>query len=148
MPADGNAYLEERLIMKLKKQAKLEYGLGLIDIAPLVDVVFLLLIFFMLSSSFTFQSGINVKLPKAVTSDILREENLIVTITSDNIIYLNNDVITLKELENRLSQSGTKTRPLLIKADRRASVGRIVDVWDLCRNLGIERINIATNQEN
>ena len=148
MPADGNAYFEERLIMKLKKQAKLEYGLGLIDIAPLVDVVFLLLIFFMLSSSFTFQSGINVKLPKAVTSDILREENLIVTITSDNIIYLNNDVITLKELENRLSQSGTKTRPLLIKADRRASVGRIVDVWDLCRNLGIERINIATNQEN
>ena len=134
--------------MKLKKQAKLEYGLGLIDIAPLVDVVFLLLIFFMLSSSFTFQSGINVKLPKAVTSDILREENLIVTITSDNIIYLNNDVITLKELENRLSHSGTKTRPLLIKADRRASVGRIVDVWDLCRNLGIERINIATNQEN
>ncbi|OGX36222.1 MAG: hypothetical protein A3C36_03840 [Omnitrophica WOR_2 bacterium RIFCSPHIGHO2_02_FULL_52_10] len=134
--------------MKLKKQAKLEYGLGQIDIAPLVDVIFLLLIFFMLSSSFTFQSGINVKLPKAVTSDILREENLIVTITSENIIYLNNDVITLKELENRLSQSDAKMRPLLIKADRRASVGRIVDVWDLCRNLGIERINIATNQEN
>ena len=134
--------------MKLKKQAKLEYGLGQIDIAPLVDVIFLLLIFFMLSSSFTFQSGINVKLPKAVTSDILREENLIVTITSENIIYLNNDVITLKELENRLSQSDAKMRPLLIKADRRASVGRIVDVCDLCRNLGIERINIATNQEN
>lgn len=134
--------------MKLKKQAKLEYGLGQIDIAPLVDVIFLLLIFFMLSSSFTFQSGINVKLPKAVTSDILREENLIVTITSEDIIYLNNDVITLKELEIQLGQSGTKTRPLLIKADRRASVGRIVDVWDLCRNLGIERINIATNQEN
>jgi biopolymer transport protein ExbD len=134
--------------VKLKKQAKLEYGLGQIDIAPLVDVIFLLLIFFMLSSSFTFQSGINVKLPKAVTSDILREENLIVTITSENIIYLNNDVITLKELETRLSQSDTKRRPLLIKADRRASVGRIVDVWDLCRNLGIERINIATNQEN
>ena len=134
--------------MKLKKQAKLEYGLGQIDIAPLVDVIFLLLIFFMLSSSFTFQSGINVKLPKAVTSDILREENLIVTITSENIIYLNNDVITLKELETRLSQPDTRARPLLIKADRRASVGRIVDVWDLCRNLGIERINIATKQEN
>ena len=55
-------------------------------------------------------------------------------------------VITLKELKQQLGQPGSKDRPLLIKADRRASVGRIVDVWDLCRDLGIERINIATNQ--
>ena len=133
--------------MKFKRHTKLEHGLGQIDIAPLIDVIFQLLIFFMLSSSFTFQSGINVKLPKAVTSDIIKEENLIVTITSENILYLNGVVTTLKELKRRLSQPNTKDRPLLIKADRRASVGRIVDIWDLCRNLGIERINIATNQE-
>ncbi|MCH7773641.1 MAG: biopolymer transporter ExbD [Bacteroidetes bacterium] len=53
----------------------------------------------------------------------------------------------MKELKRRLSQPNIKDHPLLIKADRRASVGRIVDIWDLCRNLGIERINIATNQE-
>jgi biopolymer transport protein ExbD len=133
--------------MKFKRHTKLEHGLGQIDIAPLIDVIFQLLIFFMLSSSFTFQSGINVKLPKAVTSDIIKEENLIVTITSENIIYLNGTVIALKELKERLSQPNIKDHPLLIKADRRASVGRIVDIWDLCRNLGIERINIATNQE-
>lgn len=132
--------------MKFKRHTKLEHGLGQIDIAPLIDVIFQLLIFFMLSSSFTFQSGISVKLPKAVTSDIIREENFIVTITSENITYLNGAVITLKELKQKLSQPGSKNRPLLIKADRRASVGRIVDIWDLCRNLGIERINIATNQ--
>jgi len=40
-----------------------------------------------------------------------------------------------------------KHAPVLIKADRRASVGRIVDVWNLCRALGLERVNIATNQE-
>jgi len=133
--------------MKFKRHTKLEHGLGQIDIAPLIDVIFQLLIFFMLSSSFTFQSGISVKLPKAVTSDIIKEENLIVTITSENIIYLNSTVTTLKELRQRLDQQNIKNRPLLIKADRRASVGRIVDIWDLCRNLGIERINIATNQE-
>ena len=131
--------------MKFKRHTKLEHGLEQIDIAPLIDVIFQLLIFFMLSSSFTFQSGINVKLPKAVTSDVLKEENFIVTITSENVTYLNGAVITLKELKGRLSQPGSKDRPLLIKADRRASVGRIVDVWDLCRDLGIERINIATN---
>lgn len=133
--------------MRFKRHTKLEHGLEQIDIAPLIDVIFQLLIFFMLSSSFTFQSGINVKLPKAVTSDVIKEENFIVTITSENITYLNGAVITLKELKERLSQPGSNDRPLLIKADRRASVGRIVDIWDICRELGIERINIATNQD-
>jgi len=139
--------VREKIPVKFKRHTKLKHGLGQIDIAPLIDVIFQLLIFFMLTSSFTFQSGIRVKLPKAVTSDIIKEENLIVTITSENIIYLNGTVITLKELKTRLSQPNIKDKPLLIKADRRASVGRIVDIWDLCRHLGIERINIATNQE-
>ncbi len=133
--------------MRFKRHTKLESGLSQVDIAPLIDVVFLLLIFFMLSSSFTLQSGINVKLPKTVTSDVIKSENVVVTITRENVIYLNDAVITLKELNQALSQFSGKERPLLIKADRRASVGRVVDVWDLCRNLGIERINIATNQE-
>ncbi|HBG61890.1 MAG: hypothetical protein A2Y03_03110 [Omnitrophica WOR_2 bacterium GWF2_38_59] len=134
--------------MKFKRHTKLEHGLEQIDIAPLIDVIFQLLVFFMLSSSFTFQSGINVKLPKAVTSDIIKEENLIITITSENIIYLNSNISTLEELKSELEKIKGKNNPILIKADRRSSVGRIVDVWDLCRNLGIERINIATNQDN
>ncbi len=134
--------------MKFKRHTKLEFGLEQIDIAPLIDVIFQLLVFFMLSSSFTFQSGIHVKLPKAVTSDTIKEENFIITITSENIIYLNDQVITLKELKTKLQAPTIKNRPMLIKSDRRASMGRIVDVWDLCRNLGIEKINIATNQEN
>ena len=133
--------------MRFKRHVKIEHGLGTIDIAPLVDMVFLLLIFFMLSSSFTFQSGITVKLPKAVTSDVIKENNFIITITSENIIYVNNKVMSITELQKELSKSVYRKRPILIQADRRASVGRIVDVWDLCRNLGIERINIATNQK-
>jgi len=114
----------------------------------MIDVIFLLLIFFMLSSSFTFESGINVKLPKAVTSDVIKEENFIITITGEDVIYLNDKITTIKDLKKILEGAKDKTRPILIKADRRASVGRIVDVWDLCRNLGIEKVNIATNQEN
>ncbi len=133
--------------MRFIRQTKLESGLDQINIAPLIDCIFLLLIFFMLTSSFTIPSGINVKLPKALTSDILKDENFIITITSEDVIYWNNRVLTIKELENELGKLTNKLRPILIKADRRASVGRIVDVWNLCRNLGIERINIATNRD-
>ena len=133
--------------MKFKRHAKLEHGLSQLDIAPLVDIVFQLLIFFMLTSSFVFQSGIKVKLPKAVTSEVIKEENLVITITSEDVMYLNTSVITLKELKKQLSKPNNKQRPILIKADRRSSLGRIIDIWDLCRDLGIEKVNIATNQE-
>ena len=118
-----------------------------INLTPLIDVIFQLLIFFMLSSNFTQPTAINVRLPKAVTSDIVRDENLMIVVTSENIIYLNEKVITLDELKDVLSKGAGAKRPVLIKADRRASVGRIVDVWDLGRSLGIERINVATDQE-
>ena len=118
-----------------------------INLTPLIDVIFLLLIFFMLSSNFTQPTAINVRLPKAVTSDVLHDENLMIVVTSENIMYLNDKVITLGELREVLSKGHNSKRPVLIKADRRASVGRIVDVWDLGRTLGIERINVATDQE-
>lgn len=133
--------------MRFRQHLKLEQSSRNIDLAPLIDVIFQLLIFFMLSSSFTFQSGINVKLPKAVTSDVVKEENMIITITSENVTYLNGKIVTTKELEKFLSNPINKDRPILIKSDRRASVGRIVDIWDLCRTYGIERVNIATNQD-
>ncbi len=133
--------------MKFKRYNKFEHGLRQIDIAPMIDCVFLLLIFFMLTSSFTSQSGIHVKLPKAVTSDVLTEENVVVTVTRENVIYFNGVVITLKELTGKLEKFDYKKQPLLIRADRRASVGRVVEIWDLCRNLGIERIHVATNQD-
>lgn len=133
--------------MRFKRHSKLETGLRQIDIAPLIDVIFQLLVFFMLSSSFTLQSGIHVRLPKAVTSDVVKQENFIVTITSEDVVYLNGEVKTLKELRQDLSPAVENNASVLIKSDRRSSVGRIVDVWDLCRSLGLERINIATNQE-
>lgn len=133
--------------MKFKRHLKAEQGLAPLDIAPLIDVIFLLVIFFVLSTAFTFQSGISVKLPKAITSDIIKEENYIITITGEDLIYLNNQVTTAKELQGLLKKAKEQNRPVLIQSDRRASVGRIVDVWDLCRNLGIEKINIAAHQE-
>ena len=131
--------------MRFKRHLKMARGLEQINLAPLIDVIFLLMIFFMLSSSFAFQSGIHVKLPKAVTSDELQEDNLVLIISSENIVYWNDQVLTMEELKDKLTGFASFQRPILIKADRRASLGRIVDVWDLCRKLGIERINIATN---
>ncbi len=131
--------------MRFKRRLKIEQGLNTIDIAPIIDVVLLLLIFFILTSSFAAQAGINVKFPRTVTSDIIKEENLLLIISSENVLYLDNTIVTFEELRKELSHYANSNRSLLIKADRRSSVGRIVEIWNLCRRLGIEKINIATN---
>lgn len=133
--------------MQFRQHLKIEKKLH-IDLIPFISVFFQLMIFFMLSLSFTSQPGINVKLPKTVTSDIIKEDNMIISITSENVTYLNGIIINRKELEEELAKPSSKKLLILIKADRRASVGRIVDIWDICRKNGIDRINIATNQEN
>ena len=130
--------------MKFKRHV--EFEKGRLDIAPLIDVVFLLLIFFMLTSSYIFQPGIKINLPKAVTSEVIQEKNLVITVSAKDLIYLNNRSVTLKELKSFLEEAAKDNRPLLIKADRQASLGKVVQIWDTCREAGLTQINIATNQ--
>ena len=128
--------------MRFKRRLKRELFLKTIELTPLIDCVFLLLIFFMLTSSFVLVPGINVKLPKAVTSQRLTFQRVVIVITSEDIIYLKNKPVTLKELFDTLKKE--RVEVVLIKADRDASLGRVVEVWDICRKLGIEKIGIAT----
>ncbi len=133
--------------MRFKGRMELEHGLKQIDIAPLIDIVFQLLIFFMLTSSFVIQPGIKVKLPKAATSEVVKYENIEILVTAENIIYLNAKIVTMQELKKLLTQGAKREQTILIKADKRASLGRVVEVWDMARDLGITQINIATNQD-
>lgn len=131
--------------MKLKRRVFLEKGR--LDIAPLIDVIFLLLIFFMLTSSFIFQPGIKINLPKALSSEVVQRENLIIVIREDNTLYVGERRIDSEELSSRLKIAAREVKPILIKADRKASLGKVVEVWDLCRVEGVQKINIATSQK-
>jgi len=130
--------------MRFKRRVSLEKGN--LDIAPLIDVIFLLLIFFMLTSSFIFQPGIKINLPKALTSEVIQRENLIIVITEDSSVYIDERAIDKEELSSRVKIAAQQSKPILIKADRNASLGRVVELWDLCRVEGIQKINIATTQ--
>lgn len=133
--------------MRFKRHMELEHGLKHIEITPLIDMVFLLLIFFLLTSNFVMQPGIKVKLPKAATSEVVQPKNIEIIISGENVIYLNGKVVTSGDLKNLIRQIARRKQSILIKADRRASLGRVVEVWDMCRELGVTQINIATDQE-
>ncbi len=133
--------------MRFKGRMELEHGLKQIDIAPLIDIVFQLLIFFMLTSSFIIQPGIKINLPKAVTSEVVKYDNIELMVSSESVIYLNGKVVNMQELKVLFKQVAKRNQTILIKSDKRASLGRVVEIWDLARDMGISQINIATNQE-
>lgn len=131
--------------MKFKRQFLLERGIQPIHLVPLADVLFVLLIFLILSPAFTVREGIPIALPRTLTSDVIKEEHNVIMITGEDVVYFNDQPVRLEELRQRLGESGHKKQPLMIKADQRTSIGRLVKIWNLCRQLGVERIKIATN---
>ena len=130
--------------MKFKRREHKEGGL--IEMTPMVNIFFLLFIFFAFTSSFIFQPGIKVNLPKAITSEVVQQESAVIVVTKDDKIYLNDREITQDELLSNLRLMAKENSPLLIKADSRASLGRVVEIWDMCRTEGVSQINIATGQ--
>ncbi len=130
--------------MRFKRKVFIEKGH--LDIAPLIDVVFLLLIFFMLTSSFIFQPGIRVNLPRAVTSEVLHKKLLIITVTENNEVFINERPLNDEEIFSRITVAAQDGQPLLIRADKKADLGKIIEVWDMCRQVDVKQINIATTQ--
>ena len=130
--------------MKFKRRLKIEKGS--IEMTPLINVFFLLFIFFAFTSSFIFQPGIKVDLPKAVTSEVVQQESAVIILTKDDKIYLNDREISRDELLSNLRLMAKDNVPLLIKADSHASLGRVVEIWDMCRREGVSQANIATNK--
>jgi len=130
--------------MKFRKKTSLEKGK--LDITPLIDVIFLLLLFFMLSSSFILQPGIKVNLPESKVSEAQSEDNIIVTITSERKILLNDENITEETLGIKLRPIAKRTpdKIVIIKADDRVNHGLVVKVMGEIKSAGINRLAIAT----
>ncbi|HCX90641.1 MAG TPA: hypothetical protein DHT43_09050, partial [Deltaproteobacteria bacterium] len=118
------------------------------DIAPLVDVVFLLLLFFMLTSHLIQEPAIKIRLPESKTAEAKSEEIKTVLITKNGEIYFMNKGIDLKNLQMAIKEGLTDMEKdfLRIKADRNVSVGILVSVIDEVRFSGVKNFSIVTER--
>jgi len=119
------------------------------DTTPMADIVFLLLIFFMLSSSFIVQPGIRLRLPKAVSSEIDLGRSVIVDISVAGSLFVNDAKVSMEELPQALSiaLSAAKEKMAIIKADRKVPHGMVVKVMDMAKLSGAQRLVIATEPQ-
>ena len=129
--------------MKLERPARRR---ARIEIIPMIDVVFFLLIFFMMASlSMTVYRGLPVNLPRASTGDAAPAESASVTVTRDGQTYLDRRAVSREALGARLRDLvGANPRlAVVITADEAVSHGRVVDVLDEIRIAGVSRMAIA-----
>ena len=112
----------------------------LVDVTPLIDIIFQLVIFFMVSTTFVTEQGIEVDLPRSSSQTILRERNDVqVKVASDGAIYVDDEAVTWNELDARLRVAASGAGGMvIIKADQSVDYGRAVAVLDLARSLGLQ----------
>ncbi len=129
--------------MKLERKTRVSTEFSL---ASMTDLIFLLLIFFLLTSNFVTPSGMPVTLPKS-TSGVVQKMNVSVTVTSDLKYYINNTQTTLESLESELKEEmGTDTKLVVLNVDETVPVKYFVKVASIANKLG-GKVSIATKPE-
>jgi len=119
-----------------------------INIAPLIDMMFLLLIFFIVTTSFVENVGVEIKKPKAATSQTLSKECILIGVTKEGkVVYANREIGLngVRALVSRLLKQ--KEAPVVIIADEDLKSGILVDVIDECKLAGAKMVSIATEKE-
>jgi len=135
--------------MKLRRTLKHKDGPSLIDLAPMTDMVFQVLLFFILSSSFMVEPGIKVNLPKSQTSELQVQQKLIITVDSQQQIYVDNKPVSIDELEQKLKLMLPyySEQIVVIRADKTVPHGLVVKILDISKIAGAKKLAIATEKE-
>ena len=150
-------------------KSKLKIASGKINIIPLIDIFFLLLIFFLISSSLIFQPGVPVQLPKTKANTVRASEKIVVTITKNELLFFNDNRVNWEELERQLrkvvaesrrvqvarqpqeeNRQGPEYSPMLVlRADAKVAYDKVVEVMSLARrlNLGVYLVTDSPGQK-
>ena len=119
---------------------------AILNITPLIDVLFILIIFFVVSSTFLEQPGIKLELPQAQSSESQRVERAILYITAESKLFLLNDAVSLDNLPQKLRvlMRDRSDKSLIISADKGVHHGLVVQVMDIARTSEVKRLVIST----
>ena len=122
----------------------------IINITSLIDVIFMLLLFFMITSTFLEQPGIKLELPQARAESLSEPREFVLTVDKQGALFLNRQAVGLEALEAEIRKAlpRMKDGALVLKADREVAHGLVVRVMDLAKRGGVKKLIIGTKPEN
>ena len=132
--------------MKIRRRLK---RTSVADMTPMIDIVFQLVIFFMISSVFNTAPGIDIVLPQGESVQTLEITPLTITITSSEEIFLNKNSVPMANLKEALKKYkesvDDKTSHVVLKGDQNIKYGTFVEVMGVLRSTGFDQINMITD---
>jgi len=120
-----------------------------INMAPLIDMVFLLLIFFAVSTSFVRESGVDVQRASASTARVMASSNIMIGVTMEGDVYFEGKRIDIRSVRAHIERAlaGNAETGVVVVADKRSETGAIVTVMDQCRLAGAKSVSLAAKRE-
>ena len=119
-----------------------------INVTPMLDVVFIMLIFFIVTASFVKEAGIDVNRPDAATAERMERGNILVAITATDQIWINRRQIDPRAVRANIERMHAENPQgaVVIQADKNAKTGLLVDVMDAARLAGVFEVSIAADE--
>jgi biopolymer transport protein ExbD len=129
--------------LQFKEKRKKSLG---INITSLIDVMFILLIFFMVTSSFIEQPGVKLELPESKANEVTQVENIVLFISKEGRVYLNEESVSIDSLSDILEEKlpNVKDNSIVLKADKASEHGLVVEIMDIAKQSGFKKIVIGT----
>ena len=116
-----------------------------LDLSPFLDIIFQLIIFFMVSTTFVMTPGIKLTLPNAATPEQENSSQLVVSLTQDGGLFVNREAVTPVALKDALMAAAKgPEQVVIIRADENVPHRRVVEAMDITRQANLYRIAIAT----
>ncbi len=139
---------EHRIVMKrISISEESERGVD-INMSPLIDCVFLLLIFFIVTTVFVEETGVEVQKPQAASAQDLEKQSILIALTEDGRIVYGGREIGLNGIRGVVArQLREKEAPVIILADANARTSPLVDIIDECKLAGAKQVSIAAARE-
>ena len=109
-----------------------------------INFVLTIVMLVMSATIFARPSGVQMEFPSYKDNSSVSGMGVVITVTGENVIYINDHVVTLNELRRFLAQGKFRRDALMIKADAKASMGRVADILDLCRGIIGASVNVST----
>lgn len=131
------------------RMPELQCGQPEIGMAPLIDVVFLLIIFFVVTTVFPDQNGIRIEKPSSAQTAELPRTPLTLTLDAQDRVYFKGRALTIAELPEVLRQDlamAEDAPSVVVQTDRRATAQGLIRVIDACKTAGIEHVAVATEE--
>ncbi|MBN7769983.1 biopolymer transporter ExbD [Marinobacter daepoensis] len=119
-----------------------------IDMTPMLDIVFIMLIFFIVSTSFIREAGVDIERPVSDTSEQKESQGVMLAITADSEVWLDRQPVDVRMIRPTLERLKVEQPDLgvMIQADTDARTGLLVKVMDQVRLSGVEQVSVATRE--